>query len=143
MKRFERPDLNERFAQLGYLLKHTATIVGRDADILSPIIRMGIYAGVLVTVFFASLYAYVAEASGTGNLLLSLALVLFIYKFFYYNRQELALSWLVYETAAGRDRSLSDARRQVTDLRWQTRILALLDMAAAWLSSRRKKSKAD
>ncbi|MFW6094207.1 MAG: hypothetical protein ACODAC_09560 [Pseudomonadota bacterium] len=139
--RFRRPSLTERFTQLGYLLKNTATIVGRDADILQPLVRMGIYAASLVCVFFAVVWLYATGANGTATMLLGVCTVAFVYKFFYYNRQELAMSWLVYETAGGRDRNLDDAHAQVRELGSQIRTLALLDMAAAWIARRSRNDK--
>jgi len=141
LDKFRRPGAQERIKQLAYLLKHTVTIIGRDADILRPLLRMAIYAAVLVTVFFAMIWAYAIDASGTGTVLLLLSVVLFLYKFFYYNRQELAASWLVSETAFGRDRSLADASEHVATLRSQARSLALLDMGAAWIASRKNNNK--
>lgn len=105
MTRFRKPGLRERFAQLSYLLEHTATIVGRDHDILTPPIRTILFSAALVTMFFAMIAAYVVGSSGVGTVLLLVWLGAWIYHFFYFNRQELALSWLVFETAAGRDRS--------------------------------------
>ena len=140
MTRFRKPGLSERFAQLGYLLKHTATIVGRDRDIKTPVIRMILFSVVLVTLFFATVAAYVIDANGAGTLLLLAWLVVGIYHFFYFNRQELALSWLVFETAAGRDRSFAEAIGHAGKLGGQIRTLALLDMAAAWIAWRRNNS---
>lgn len=137
MTRFRKPGLRERFAQMSYLLKHTATIVGRDHDILTPPIRTILFSVVLVTLFFAMIAAYVIGSSGVGMVLLLVWLGAWIYHFFYFNRQELALSWLVFETAAGRDRSFPEATNHVGQLGGQIRILALLDMAAAWIASRR------
>lgn len=136
---FTRPGLSERFEQLGYLLKNTVTIIGRDRDILGPPIRMAVYALLPATAFFAAIWAILVDADGTGMLLLTLSVILFVYKFFYYNRQELALSWLVYETAAGRDRDGADAGRHVSNLKGQARILALLDMGAAWIARQRRR----
>lgn len=140
MTRFRKPRLSERFSQMGYLLKHTATIVGRDFDILAPVIRTIVFSVILVTLFFAMIAAYVVEANGTGTILLLVWVVFGIYHFFYFNRQELALSWLVFETAAGRDRSYSDATARAGKLGAQIRWLALLDMAAAWIAWRRNNS---
>lgn len=140
MTRFRKPGLSERFSQMGYLLKHTATIVGRDADIVTPVIRTVIFSVILVTLFFASIAAFVLDAGGTGTLLLLAWLALAIYHFFYFNRQELALSWLVHETAAGRDRAFPDATARAAELKPQGRILALLDMVAAWIAWRRSNS---
>ncbi|RFU13354.1 hypothetical protein DZD18_07250 [Rhodobacteraceae bacterium W635] len=140
MTRFRKPGLGERFTQLGYLLKHTVTIVGRDRDIATPVIRTILLSVVLVTLFFAMITAYVIEANGTGTLLLLAWLIVGVYHFFYFNRQELALSWLVFETAAGRDRSFAEASRHAGKLGAQIRTLALLDMAAAWIAWRRNNS---
>ena len=137
MTRFRKPGLRERFSQMGYLLKHTATIVGRDIDIIAPVIRTVIFSVILVTLFFAMIAAYVVNANGTGTLLLLVWIVFGLYHFFYFNRQELALSWLVFETAAGRDRSFPDADGRAGELGSQVRWLALLDMAAAWIAWRR------
>ena len=140
MTRFRKPGLSERFAQMGYLLKHTATIVGRDRDIATPVIRTILFSIVLVTLFFAMVAAYVIDADGAGTLLLLTWLIVGIYHFFYFNRQELALSWLVFETAAGRDRSFSEATQNTGKLGRQVRTLALLDMAAAWIARQRGNS---
>lgn len=137
MEQFKRPGVGERLAHLGYLLKHTFTIVGRDRDILKPLVRMAVYAAVTVTVFFAGILAIAAGSGGWGTLLLLAAFSLFVYKFFYYNRQELAQSWLVFETGCGRDRDLPAARERVSELKGQARRLALLDMLAAWISGRK------
>jgi len=140
MTRFRKPGLSERFAQMGYLLKHTATIVGRDRDITTPIIRTILFSVALVTLFFTTFAAYVVDADGAGTLLLLAWLIAGIYHFFYFNRQELALSWLVFETAAGRDRSFSEATDNTGKLGRQVRTLALLDMAAAWIARQRGNS---
>lgn len=140
MTRFRKPGLSERFAQLGYLLKHTATIVGRDRDILAPVLRTVVFSVILVTLFFAMIAAYVVGANGAGTLFLLAWLGVGFYHFFYFNRQELALSWLVFETAAGRDRSFAEATGHAGRLGGQIRMLALLDMAAAWIAWRRNNS---
>lgn len=137
MEKFRRPGIGERLGQLGYLLKHTFSIVGRDFDILAPLVRMAIYGVVLVTVFFLGILAIAMDAGGWGVLLLMIAAGLFIYKFFYYNRQELAQSWLVFETACGNDRDMEGARGRAAELKGQARRLALLDMMASWIASRR------
>lgn len=140
MTRFRKPNLSERFGQMSYLLKHTATIVGRDRDILTPVIRVIIFSIVLVSLFFAMIIAYVAGAGGIGTILLLIWAAAGIYHYFYFNRQELALSWLVFETAAGRDRSFPEATGRAGELGAQVRTLALLDMAAAWIAWRQGNS---
>lgn len=134
---FEKPGMGAQFSQLGYLLKNTFTIIGRDKDILSPIIRMSVYAALVVVLFFAGIAAIVVGMGGTGILLLLAMVVAFIYKFFYYNHQELRLSRLVYDTACGRDATVQNARKELADLKGRTRILGLIDMAGAWVALKR------
>lgn len=134
---FEKPGIGAQFSQLGYLLKNTFTIIGRDKDILSPIIRMSIYATLVVVLFFAGVAAIVVGMGGTGTLLLLAMVVAFIYKFFYYNHQELRLSRLIYDTACGRDATLQNVRKELADLKGRARILGLIDMAGAWVAMRR------
>ncbi|WP_029056740.1 hypothetical protein [Stappia stellulata] len=134
---FEKPGVGARLSQLSYLLKNTFTIIGRDKDILSPIIRMCVYAVLVVVLFFAGIAAIVIGLGGAGTLLLLAMVVVFIYKFFYYNHQELRLSRLVYDTACGRDASVQTAREELADLKGSVRILGLIDMAGAWVALRR------
>ena len=106
---FEKPGLGERVQQLGYLLKHTVTIVGRDTDIVGPWLRTAIYATLMVTAFFGGIAAIALNAGGIGTLLLLAAFALFVYKHFYYTRQDMAQSWLVAETALRLGRSAHPA----------------------------------
>jgi hypothetical protein len=138
--KFQRPGLGARLRQASYLLKNTFTVVGRDADIVAPLTRMVVYGVAMVTTAFAGLLACLLRSYAWGALLLGLAALLFVYKFFYYNRRELAQSWLAFETACGHDRSPKEARARVGELGGQVRRLALLDMGAAWIgmASRRE-----
>lgn len=138
MTRFRRPSMRERLAETGYLMKHTATITGRDSDIFSPLIRTVVYSLVLVGLFFAMLAAFVMDRGGTGMLLMLLWAIGAIYHFFYLNRQELALARLVYDTAKGEDADAGEARAHAATLGPQIRRLALLDMVAAWINWRRR-----
>lgn len=49
-----QPGIKERVEQLGYLLKHTFRLVERDPGILSPWIRMSLYAVVMVSLYCGS-----------------------------------------------------------------------------------------
>ena len=140
MERFRKPSISGRFSKLGYLLKNTVTIVGRDFDIVSPMVRTIVLSVLLVTLFFGALVALVADAIAIGVALLVVWLLLGSNHFFYFNRQEIALSWLVFETAAGRDRCFSEATDVANRLKPQVRWLGILDMAAAWIAWRRNSS---
>ncbi|MBL39422.1 MAG: hypothetical protein CMP07_13535 [Xanthomonadales bacterium] len=141
-ERLRKPGFGERLRQLGYLFKHTFTLVGRDPGIVRPLARMSIYGAVTTSVFFCALLAFGLDADGTGIALLLAAIGLFIYKFFYYNRQELRQSWLAAETLQGRKRSAAEAAARVDELAWTARKLALIDMLVARLAQLARGEKA-
>ncbi|QOC22630.1 hypothetical protein IC757_00160 [Wenzhouxiangella sp. AB-CW3] len=130
-----KPGIGERLGQLAYLLKHTFTIVGRDPGILRPWVRMAIYSMVMTTLFFAGIFSIVIGAYGFGALLLVVAVCMFLYKFFYFVRQELRQSWLVSEALQGRTRSADEAKARVREVRSTARRIALIDMLVAWMLS--------
>ncbi|WP_417249517.1 hypothetical protein [Celeribacter sp.] len=135
---FSKPDKKARLAQLGYLVRHTFTVVGRNRALLAPLIAMWVYATAMVVVFFVGLFLMV-NGSGGGGWFLFGGVLMFFYKYFFYNRAELTLSRLTYDTAIGGTPSHSDARRELAGLGSQVRSLAMLDMAATWVASRKNK----
>ncbi|MDX6752332.1 hypothetical protein SH611_21210 [Geminicoccaceae bacterium 1502E] len=135
---FKKPDRKARLAQLGFLCRHTFTIVGRNRALLKPLIAMWAYAAVMVLMFFAGFILILCDIGG-GTWLLLGGGVMFFYKFFFYSRAELTLSRMTYNTATGGSQTRHDARREVAGLKPQIRILGFLDMAAAWLASRKNK----
>lgn len=133
---FKKPGPGERFQQIAYLLKNTVTIIGRDTDVVGPFLRTAAYAAVMVTAFFGGIAAIALGAGGTGTLLLLAAFVLFVYKYFYYTRQDMAQSWLVAETVRGRDAVPGDGRKRVRGVKSQARVLGWASMGFAFISSR-------
>ncbi|MDZ7788977.1 MAG: hypothetical protein U5L08_00495 [Xanthomonadales bacterium] len=130
-----KPGFGERLKQLGYLLKHTFTIIGRDPGIVRPWVRMTIYGLVLTCLFFGAITAFIVGANGTGMLLLFASILMFIYRYFFDTRQELRQSWLVSEVLKGEKRSADQAKFRVKELAWTARKIALIDMLVAWMMS--------
>ncbi|AML51711.1 hypothetical protein [Falsihalocynthiibacter arcticus] len=135
---FTKPAFKTRFTQLGFLVRHTFTIVGRNRALLGPLIVMWIYAAVMICLSFIGLVLAVYE-NGNSTWFLLGAAVMFIYKFFFYNRAELTLSRLTYGTATGGTPTQREARNEIAGLKSQIRTLGLLDMAAVWVASRKNK----
>lgn len=133
-----KPGAGERLRQMGYLLKHSLGVIGRDRDILGPTVRATIYMLVLVSSFFGMILLYTLGYGGYGTLLLLACGVLFFYKYFYYTRQSMAQSWLVAETVRGRDAVPGTGYERVSGIRSQARLLGWIDMAMAYVSSRGK-----
>jgi len=128
---------SDRLSRIGYLLKHTFTVVGRDADIVTPWAWMSVYAIAMVTAFFGGVTTLIAGSPSVGSGLVGLAVLMFLYKYFFYNYREVAQSWLVHETICGRDGSYADARQKANEQRSGVRKLAGLDMLMAYLLSQR------
>ncbi len=137
MQNLKSLSFTDRLSKIGYLLKHTFTVVGRDPDIAKPLIWMGVYAFVMVTAFFVGVVGAFLTSGLIATIGFGGAVVLYLYKFFFYNYKEMSQSWLVYETVCGRDRSYGEAKQRARDLKWSVRKLAGLDLLMAYLMSKR------
>lgn len=142
MQNFESIPFSERLNRIGYLLKHTVTVVGRDADIVTPWIAMIVYAVVMVTSFFVGILGVFLGSFSIWALSFGLAFLMFVYKYFFYNYREMGQSWLVYETICGRDRSYADAKAKAKERKSGVRKLAGLDMLMAYVGTQ-KEGKSD
>lgn len=127
----------DRLNAVGQLVKNTFTIIGRDKDIVTPWTRMAIYHFIMITAFFYGVLGWWYDLPVEGWML-GLAILLFLYKHFYNNRQEIRMSWTVYQTIIGNDPSYKGATKASKSVKSQTRILAWLDIGMALL--RRGKS---
>lgn len=134
---FESLSLKERMKAVASLGKNTVTIIGRDKDIITPWIRMLIYNIMMIScVFYAWLgWWYQLPMEGWA---IFLAIILFLYKHFYHNRQEMRLSWTVYETLIGNDPSYAAATAACKKLKSQTRKIAWLDILMAFVRRGKK-----
>ena len=137
MRNLDSVPFSDRLSRIGYLLKHTFTVVGRDTDIAAPWAWMNVYAIVMVTAFFGGITGFFAGSATFGIGSLGVAVLMFVYKYFFYNYKEMAQSWLVYETICGRDRSYADAKQTAKKRAAGVRKLAGLDMLMAYLVSQR------
>lgn len=137
MQNLKSLSFTDRLNRVGYLLKHTFTVVGRDGDIVRPWIWMSVYATVMVTAFFVGATSVFLEAHLVAAVGLGLAVVLYLYKFLFYNYREMSQSWLVYEAIGGRECSYGEAKQKARDRKWGVRKLAALDILMAYLMSKR------
>jgi hypothetical protein len=132
---------SDRLSRIGYLLRHTFTVVGRDTDIVTPWVRMIVYAVVMVTAFFVGVLATGMGAGLIGAAAFGLAVLMFLYKYVFYNYREVAQSWLVYETICGRDRTYAEAAATAAQRKSGVWTLAGLDLLMAYLMSQRGSNK--
>lgn len=124
---FDNLPFQDRLTSVFNLFKHTFTVIGHDEDILKPWIRMLIYNSIMITGFFYAWLGWWFTLPLEGWML-SLAVVLFIYKHFYLNKQEMRMSWIVYETIIGNDPSYPGAVEACKPVQSQTRKIAGLDI---------------
>ncbi len=139
-EQLRKPGIGERLTQLAYLLKHTFTIVGRDPGILRPWVRMAVYSIIMASLFFLAIFAFVLGSNGIGAMLIAASVLMFIYKFFYFVRQEMRQSWLVTEALKGERRSAAEAKARIKSLIWTCRKIALIDLAVAWMLNMARRS---
>lgn len=126
---FDSLSFKNRSKAILNLIKNTFTIIGRDKDIVAPWIRMAIYNLVMVTAFFTAWLGYEYDFSAvTIGWLSALSILLFLYKHFYHNRQEIRMSWTVYETIIGNAPSYKGAKTASKKVKSQTRKLAWMDI---------------
>ncbi|MEQ8524405.1 hypothetical protein [Gracilimonas sp.] len=120
----------DRLKAVGALVKNTFTVIGRDEDIIKPWIRMAIYNFVMVTLFFYFVMGNWYEFPLEGWALF-ISFLLFLYKHFYHNKQEVRLSWTVNQTIIGEDPSYRGATVYSKKIKSQTRKLAWFDIGMA------------
>ena len=128
----DKLSFSNRLKSVWSLFKHTFTVIGHDEDILKPWFRLLIYNTVMVTAFF---YGWLGWwfAFPLEGWMFFLSIVLFTYKYFYYNRQEVRMSWIVYETVIGNDPDYPSAVAACKPVQAQTTKLAWTDIAMAFV----------
>jgi len=133
---FDSLNFYNRIQAIGQLLKNTITIIGRDRDIIKPWIRMLIYHFVMVGCFFYAIYSILISLPFAWVAWI-IAPLMFLYKHFYNNKQEIRLSWTVNETLVGRDPSYKEAVKSQKKVKSQTRKIAWMDIAMAMIDKTR------
>lgn len=130
---FDSLPYKERIKSVLSLAKSTLSVIGKDHDIIKPWVRMAIYHSIMVTSFFGGIFFWQFEHYGYGFWAFFLSFVLFLYKHFYNNRQELRMSWIVYETIIGHDPSYKGSVAMSKELKSQTRKIAWLDILMSFV----------
>ncbi|WP_138430911.1 hypothetical protein [Fodinibius saliphilus] len=131
---FDSLPYQERLKSVLELVKSTLSIVGKDADIIKPWVRMAIYHTFMVSFFFGGLLFWQFSQYGYGILSFFLGFILFLYKHFYNNKQEMRMSWIVYETLIGNDPSFKESVAVDKKLKSQRRKIAWIDIAMAFVN---------
>jgi hypothetical protein len=135
---FDQLSFKNRMASVFHLFKNTFAVIGRDEDILKPFYRMMIYVTVMVVLFFYGVFGFWYDLP-FQFLSFFTAFLLFLYKYFYYNKQELRMSWIVNEAITGNDPGYKESISVSKYLKSQVRKIAWMDIGMAVA----RKSKSD
>lgn len=128
---FDKLSFKKRMTSVFHLFKNTFVIIGRDDDILKPLYRMMIYNLVMISFFFYFVFSFWYNLP-FGSVLFIVAFLLFLYKYFYYNRQEIRISWIVNQTICGHDPSYKESVNISDSLKSQVRKIAWMDIGMAF-----------
>ncbi|MEL7833329.1 hypothetical protein [Fodinibius sp. Rm-B-1B1-1] len=131
---FDSLPYTERLKSVGNLAKSTLTIVGKDKDIVKPWIRMVVYHSIMITFIFAGFFLWQYNHLGYALGSFFLGFLLFLYKHFYDNKQEMRMSWIVYETVIGNDPSYKGATTASKELKWHIRKIAWIDILMSFVN---------
>jgi hypothetical protein len=135
----QRRSFGEQFGSLKYLLKNSVTVVNRNREVMYPWVAMMIYSFVTATLFFCGVAAILGGAWVLSIPWLMLSTAMWFYRFFFHSYQKTRLSWLVYETLCGRQRTFMDSRKRTAQLKGSVRKIALLTMIMSYVGSRKSK----
>lgn len=127
---FDKLSFKNRMTSVVHLLKNTFTVIGRDDDILKPLYRMLIYSVLMISSFFYFVFSFWYDLPLAGFFLF-IAFMLFLYKYFYFNKQEIRISWIVYKTITGHDPSYKGSVPVSKELKPQIRKIAWMDIGMA------------
>lgn len=132
----KRRPIKQRLKETAYLFKYSFTIIGKDKDIKTPAIHMALFSAILPTILFASILSFFLPVTPLPGILgILVFLFLLIFKRFYVVRQKADLSWLVYNTLAGKDISYKDAHNHTKQSKGTLRIMAIVEVIVDYLTS--------
>ncbi len=135
-KPFTKKSFKDRMKDTGFLIKNSFTIMGKDEDIKTPLIKMIIFTTIIRILFFISLIpiftAHTHENIGliVFSILTMIFLVLVIipFRFFFDIRQKANQSWIVYNTLCGKDISYQDSVDHTKSEKGKLRIIGVVDL---------------
>jgi len=137
-REFTKKPFTDRLKDTAFLLKHTFTVVGKDEDIKTPTIRMGILTSIIITLVYSSFLLFFLGSIGYGVLVLLFTLFILIpFRFFFDTIQSASQSWIVYNTICGKDISFQDAHNHTKKQKGRLRLVALVDLLVAYANSQR------
>lgn len=134
---FDKLSFKKRMTSVYHLFSNTISVIGRDEDIIKPFIRMVIYNLVMILSFFYFVFSFWYDLP-LVFLSVVIAFSLFLYKYFYYSRQEIRMSWIIYDSITGSDPSYKDSVTVSKTLKSQIRKIGWIDIGMAIANNAQK-----
>lgn len=136
---FTKKPFKDRLKDTGFLIKNSFTIIGKDKDIKTPTIHMVVLSIIMRTFMYLSiLFFIIGNFVLIGVFLIAFTLlILKPFSYFYYVRQKADQSWLVYNTACGKDISYDDAHIHTKSEKGKLRIIAFVDLVMAYVRTQK------
>ena len=138
---FTKKPFKDRLKDTGFLIKNSFTIIGKDKDIKTPTIHMVVLSIIMRTFMYLSiLFFIIGNFVLIGVFLIAFTLlILKPFSYFYYVRQKADQSWLVYNTACGKDISYDDAHIHTKSEKGKLRIIAFVDLVMGICENSKRK----
>ena len=127
IQQFKKKSFINILSDTGFLIRNSFTIVGKDKDIKTPSIRMIVLSLIITMITYSSFLSFFLLNIKLGALLFLTTLILRVYRYFFNVREKAKQSWIVYNTACGKDISYNDAHVHTKVKRGRFRIIALVD----------------
>lgn len=141
IQQFKKKSFRNRLSDTGFLIRNSFTIVGKDKDIKTPSIRMIVLSLIITMITYSSFLFFFLLNIKLGALLFLTTLILRVYRYFFNVREKAKQSWIVYNTACGKDISYNDAHVHTKVQRGRFRIIALVDFLMKRLKNTVKRQK--
>ncbi|MBA2404115.1 MAG: hypothetical protein H0V66_05040 [Bdellovibrionales bacterium] len=111
------------------LYKNTVKLIGKDKDLLYPILHMAIYRSISVCLTASCVYFFfVAKNPGSGFLSVLAALSFVPISAYLQVRHKAALSWMSFEVLQGKDTDLNAGLGRLTGIKGKLFLIAMMDM---------------
>ena len=138
---FTKKPFKDRLKDTGFLIKNSFTIIGKDKDIKTPTIYMIIFSTIMRLFMCLSLLLFlIGELIFVGVILILLTVfVLKPFSYFFYVRQKANQSWIVYNTACGKDISYTDSNNHTKEEKGKLRMIAFVDILMAHIKTKNGK----
>jgi hypothetical protein len=137
MRAMTQRSFGEKFQDTLFLLKNTYALLGQNDALLQPLIRTIQVSLIMATLFWGSILIFflgnkITVVGGAGILI---AIVLYLWSFFYFTELKLRLSWLACSTACGTKPAFEQSQKMLDGAGGKIRLIAFIDIFFKYIGS--------